>query len=190
MNRYPRYKDSRALRQLKENATWYLILGIGLIILGTLAVMFSLISTLMSLLYLGSLLVIVGLFEGVQAFKMSRWTGFFLHLLLSVFYTAGGIFIIMNPAASAVSLTLFLGIFFVISGILRIIFSLVGTAVFHRGWLFFNGVLTLMLGALIWYEWPYSSIWVIGTFIGIDMIITGWTWIMLSLMAKDLHLEN
>jgi uncharacterized membrane protein HdeD (DUF308 family) len=189
MNHYPRHKNPLALRQLKENENWYLILGIGLVILGTLAVMFSLISTIISILYLGAFFIVVGVFEAMQSFKMNRWTGFILHLLLAIFYVGSGIFIILNPAVGAVSLTLFLGIFFVLMGILRIIFSLIG-AVLHRGWLLLNGIITLLLGALIWYEWPYSSIWVIGTFVGIDTIITGWTWIMLSLRVKNLHIED
>lgn len=95
----------------------------------------------------------------------------------------------MNPKASATSLTLILGIFFVLSGLLRIIFSMVRDSP-HRGWLFINGILTLILGILIWYEWPYSGLWVIGTLVGIDTIINGWTWVMLSLIARKLKMHN
>ena len=59
----------------------------------------------------------------------------------------------------------------------------------HKGLLLFNGIITLILGILIWAEWPFSGLWVIGTLVGIDAIFTGWTWILLSLKAKNLKLE-
>ncbi len=173
------------LRQIQENRNWYLGLGIGLVVLGSLAIIFSFLSTLISVVYLGLLIIIVGIFEGVKAFKINLWANFFLHLFLSIFYIVGGFFITLNPALSALSLTLLLAIFFVVSGILRIIFGL-AKHVPHKGWLILNGVVTLALGLLIWYEWPYSGLWVIGTFIGIDAIFTGWTWIMLSMATKKL----
>jgi uncharacterized membrane protein HdeD (DUF308 family) len=56
----------------------------------------------------------------------------------------------------------------------------------HKGWILISGAITLLLGILIWAQWPYSGLWVIGTFIGIDMILTGITWVQLSLIAKNL----
>lgn len=177
--------NPHALKQLKKNSSWYLALGIGLVTLGSLATIFSFISTIVSVIYLGIFIIILGLFEGVKALKIHLWSNFFLHLFLSILYIIIGIFIILNPAASALSLTFLLSIFFVVSGIMRIIFGL-SKHVPHRIWLVINGIVTLILGLLIWYEWPYSGLWVIGTFIGIDTILTGWTWIMLSIEAKKL----
>lgn len=167
-------------QQLRENKNWYLFLGASLVVFGTLAVIFALTSTLVSVIYLGILLVILGLFEGIKSFKINRWSNFFLHLFLSILYIVGGIFIMLNPAINALTLTLLLAIFFVISGILKTIFALT-QQITHKGWLLLNGLLTLLLGILIWAEWPYSGLWVIGTLVGIDAIITGWTWIMLAL---------
>lgn len=174
-----------ALHQLKKNANWYLMLGIGLVILGTLAVMFSVASTLFSVMYLGALLVMVGIFEGIKSFKINLWGSFFLHVALAILYIACGIYMIVNPMANALALTLLLAIFFVVSGVLRIGFSFVKNLP-HRGWLLVNGILTLVLGLLIWQQWPSSGVWALGMLVGIDMIFTGWTWIMLSLRAKSL----
>jgi len=181
--------NSLFITQLKENWQWYLALGIGLAIVGTLAVIFSFMSTLISVIFLGSLLITLGIFEGIKSFKVNQWSGFFLHILLSVLYIVGGIFIVWNPLANAVSLTLLLAIFFVISGALRIYFAATHN-IPNKMWLFFNGAITVLLGILIWHELPFAGMWVIGTFIGIDMIFTGWTWIMLSLAARKMNPPN
>lgn len=172
-------------KQLKQNSDWFLMLGIGLVILGTLALIFSFKSTIFSIIYLGALLTIMGFFEGIKALKISQWSSFFLHLFLSILFVITGIFIISNPLVNAITLTLLLAIFFVVSGILRIIFAFAKN-VPHKNWLILNGIITLFLGLLIWAQWPVSGLWVIGAFVGIDAIFTGWTWIMLSLTAKKI----
>jgi len=181
--------DLSALNQLKTNWKWYLVLGIGLIIFGSLAAIFSIISTLVSVIYLGSFIIVLGFFEGAKSFKINKWSSFFLHLFLSILYIVGGFFILLNPTVNALSLTLLLAIFFIVAGILRIIFSF-SSNVPHKTWIFLNGILTLILGILIWRQWPYSGLWAIGTLVGIDAIFTGWTWIMLSLEAKNIKIEN
>lgn len=170
-------------KQLKENWQWYLALGIGLVIFGSLAIMFALTSTLVSVVYLGALLMILGIFEMIKSFKINKWGGFALHFSLGILYLVGGIFMVWHPLANAVTLTLLLAIFFIFSGIMRIFFALSHNMP-HKMWLLLNGVITLILGALIWYQLPTAGLWVIGTFLGIDMIFTGWTWIMLSLAAR------
>lgn len=184
------YKDKNlALEQLKENRHWYLGLGIGLVILGILALVFSLISTEIMVIYLGAVLVVFGFFEVLKALKINHWSNFFLHLFLGILYIVAGIFIVTNPLANALSLTLLLAIFFVVSGLVRIVFSFTNN-VHNNRWLLLNGIVTLLLGILIWAQWPYSGLWVIGTLIGIDAIFTGWTWIILSLQAKNIKVEN
>jgi uncharacterized membrane protein HdeD (DUF308 family) len=178
-----------ALEQLKQNWKWYLALGAGLVALGTLALMFSATTTFFSVMYLGIFLVIIGGFEAAQSFRINKWSSFALHLLLSVLYVIAGFFIALNPTLNALSLTLLLAIFFVVSGVARIIFSYTSHSP-YRGWLLLNGILTLILGILVWYQWPLSGFWVIGAFVGIDAIFTGWTWIALSLAAHNLAKNN
>ncbi len=108
--------------QLKENWGWFLALGIGLVILGTLAIIYSFTSTIFSVVYLGFLLIIIGLFEGVQSFKLSLWSSFFLHMFLGVLYCVAGLFIVLYPTINAVNITLLLALFFIVTGIAKIIF--------------------------------------------------------------------
>jgi len=85
---------------------------------------------------------------------------------------------------NAVTLTLLLAFFFAISGIAKIIFALAYDPP-HRGWIIFNGILSILLGILIWHQWPVSGLWVIGLFVGIDALFTGWSWIILASTIKE-----
>lgn len=177
----------RAVKQLKENSAWYLALGLGHLLLGSLFIFYSFTATVISMLYLGAMLVIVGVFEGIKATKMNQWGTFFLHVFLAILYGAMGIFIMINPIPNAITFTLFLAVFFVISGVVKTMFALTHHLP-HKPWVLLNGILTTILGILIWQQWPYSGIWVIGMFCGIDMLFTGLSWIQLSMMAKEIKL--
>lgn len=174
-----------SLNQLRENRGWYLALGISLVVLGTLAIFYSYVSTIFSVIYFGAFLSILGIFEGIQALKMRKWGTFFLHLILSALFIIGGAYIALFPTINAISLTLLLAAFLIASGILKIIFSFDRT-IPYKGWLVLNGISSLLLGILIWLQWPLSGLWVIGLLTGIDAIFTGWAWIMLAISAKKL----
>jgi uncharacterized membrane protein HdeD (DUF308 family) len=173
------------LEEFRHNWGWFLVLGVALVILGTVALGWSVFVTLASILFFGWLLIFAGALETIQAFWQRKWGGFFLHLLGGILSVVVGIIIVANPGAGALVLTLVMAVFFMVAGLFRIITALV-TRFPHWGWLLFSGLITLGLGLLIWRQWPLSGLWVIGTFIGIDMIITGWTWIMLSLAGRRL----
>lgn len=175
-----------ALKQLRDNWSWYFMIGLGFVALGMLALYFSLASTIISVIYLGIIFIAVGLFEGAFALKINQWGSYLLHLFLCVVFVIGGAYMIYNPVFNAISLTLFLAILFVISGIARI-FTALTQHVPHKTMLLFNGILSLALGILIWYQWPSSGLWVIGMFLGINLLFTGWTLILLSWRAKQLN---
>lgn len=177
-----------AIKQLKDNWGWYLALGISLVIVGTLALMYSYTTTIFSVLYLGMIMILLGGLEVAQSFSLSKWGSLFLHLFLGILFVATGLFVINNPAMNALSLTLFLAVFFVVSGIAKIFFA-IQHHVPHKNWLIFNGVITALLGILIWQQWPTSGLWVIGMMVGIDTIMSGWRCIMLALAAKDLKVN-
>ena len=174
-----------SVAQLRKNWVWYLTLGIGLVIVGFLAVAYSFTSTVFSMTMLGMVFIVAGIFEGIKSVKINLWGSFFLHLLLSLLYLVSGVFVMQYPIANAISLTLFLAILFVMSGILKIFFALT-KPVPHKEWLLLNGVITIVLGVLIWQQWPGSGLWVIGMLLGIDLLVTGWTWILLACAARNL----
>jgi uncharacterized membrane protein HdeD (DUF308 family) len=173
------------LEEFRRNATWFLVLGVILVILGFIAVGRSVSVTLASMYFFGWLLVIGGVVEAVQVFWQRQWGGFFFHLLSGVLYVVVGFMVLNNPEAGAVALTLLIALFFLIAGAFRIIVAL--TMRFPEWhWLLLNGAISLLLGLLIWKQWPSSALWVIGLFIGIELIFTGGAWVMLSLAARRL----
>jgi uncharacterized membrane protein HdeD (DUF308 family) len=95
---------------------------------------------------------------------------------------------VTNPTESAVLLTLLIAMFLVFEGVFRIVAALAARYP-HWGWVLFNGLISVLLGILIWRQWPYSGLWVIGLFIGIEMLLNGWSLVMLSLSARKLPEE-
>ena len=175
---------SALMQQLKENQRRFFWLGISLIILGTLAVMFSTISTEIFVVYFGAFLIMLGFFEGTKAWNMRLWRGFFaLHVLTGFLFVVAGIFMLINPLENAIMLTLFWSIFFMVSGAVRIIAALTQHMP-HWGLVIFGGALNIVLGALIFWQWPCSGTWAIGLFVGIDVLLAGWSLVMLSSMVK------
>lgn len=164
----------RILEDLRHQWGWFLALGIALIILGTVAIIHSVTATITSVLLLGFLLLVGGLIQVFHAAWAPKWKGFLLQLLAGVLQSVVGLLMIAHPGLGALSLTLMLASLFMALGFYRIL-----TAVLVKppraGWMVFGGILNIVLGALIWWQWPISALWIIGTFIGVDLIISGWT---------------
>ena len=137
------HMDDRALLQVKNNWGYFVGLGVALLITGSLATMFAYTATMATMVYLGFFMMIAGFFEGVKAFKLHKWSGFFMHMFLAVLYTIVGIFVVSNPAENALSFTLLMALLFIVSGIMRMIFAF-DRHVLHPWWLFFNGLITLL----------------------------------------------
>lgn len=172
--------------ELRRNWGWFLVLGIVLIVLGTIALGSALVMTITSVFFFGWILIVGGVLEAVHAFWREKgWGGFFLDLLTGILYVVAGWMMVTNPQESAVLLTLVIAMFLVFEGVFRIVASLAARYP-HRGWVLFNGVISLILGISIWQRWPYSGLWVIGLFVGIEMLLNGWSLVMLSLSARNL----
>ena len=170
------------LEALRKQWKWFLFMGM-MIVLGFLAIGAATTVTIVSVVMLGSLLLIGGIIQTLYAFWMRQWSGFFFSLLAGIVYSVTGFLLLMHPMAGALSLTLLLAAFYMVGGIFRIIGSIMMR--FEQwGWALFSGIVKLGLGILIWMGWPETGLWVFGLFIGIDLIFYGWFWVLLSLSAK------
>jgi uncharacterized membrane protein HdeD (DUF308 family) len=176
---------STGIEEVRKHSTWFLLLGIALVVVGIIAVGSAVAMTIVSVMFLGWLLIIGGLFEVIHGFRHRPWSGFFINLLGGVLYAVVGVVMVTNPALAAVTLTLLIAIMLIVAGVFRL-FIAFSTPLHHRGWLILNGAISILLGAMIWSSWPLSGLWVIGLFIGIDMIFDGWTEIALALSARKL----
>lgn len=172
-------------RDFHKNWLSFFLLGILLVILGILAIASAHFVTLTSIIFLGFMLAIGGVLQIIYAFRVRKGQGFALTLLSGLLYGIVGLEFIFHPAASAAAVTLLLAAFYAVTGLFKIITSLTTHAV-QWGWLLFSGIVSFILGALIWSEWPYTGLWFIGLVVGIDLLFLGWFWIVLSLQARSL----
>jgi len=174
--------------ELRRSWGWYLVLGIALVALGAIAIGSAFLMTIASVFFFGWILLIGGVMEVVHAFWHKRWAGFFLDLLTGILYVVAGWMMITNPQESALLLTLLIAMFLVFQGVFRIVAAL-AVRYPHWGWVLLDGVVSLLLGVLIWRRWPVSGLWVIGLFVGIEMLLNGWSLVMLGLTGRNLPEE-
>ena len=120
-----------------------------------------------------------GIGEIIGSFWVGRWSGMVIHLLIGVLYSLVGMMIIDQPESAAIQITLIIAVFLMVAGAFRVVFA-VSEQFPGRGWVLVNGAVTFMLGLFIYKQWPASGLWVIGLFIGIDLIFNGWAWVMLA----------
>ncbi len=161
---------------------WLLTLGILMILLGSIAMGDSLAVTLISVLLLGWLLVGSGILHVVNLFRHTE-TRTFPHILNAIFDIVAGLYFVAHPGLGAVTLTLVLAAFLVISGATRIV------AVFQANlpqkfWPVLDGLLSIVLGLMLWLHWPATGLWFIGFAISIGLIFRGWAWVMIALALR------
>jgi uncharacterized membrane protein HdeD (DUF308 family) len=173
------------LKDLRDNWLWFLILGIALIVLGIAALSYSFAAGIATALFFGFFLVVGGIFHIAGAFFTRGWGGFFLSLLAGVLELALGVIFIEHPIDALIVYTLLLAAVFFIEGLFWILAALAG-GFRNWGWVLLSGVITLLLGVLIWRQWPISGLWVVGTFIGVNMICNGATYVAVGLRARRL----
>lgn len=176
------------LEALKNEWWWFLLLGLGLVLLGVVSLSSALITGLVTetmVVFFGVLLLMGGVGQLISAFWAGRWSGFLLSLVMGLLYVVTGFVIVDRPLAGALALTLVLAMMLLVGGIFRIVSALMLR--FHNwGWPLLNGVISVLLGLLIYKQLPEAAFWVIGTFVGIELIFNGWSWVMLGLGLRAL----
>lgn len=164
---------------------WFFAFGVLLIGLGIAAVTAPLVATLTAELMFGWLLVISGIAHGIHAFKGRNWKGSLLQILLGVFSLAVGIMLLIYPLQGVLTLTLVLAAFFAAEGIVKIIMAVQLRSTPKWGWLLLSGLLALLLGVLIWIEFPGTAAWVLGVLLGVDLMVSGVVLIILALAYRS-----
>ena len=161
-----------------------LVLSIILIIFGLLAIAIPFAASVGIVIIVGWLLLFDGFAQAVHAFQSNGSGHFAWKLLVAVLYVAAGIYLIARPALGVAGFTLALGIFFLAEGISDVVAYFSMRTTVGSGWILLDGVITLLLGLMIWNQWPSSSLWVIGTLVGISMLMTGTTRLMMALAFR------
>jgi uncharacterized membrane protein HdeD (DUF308 family) len=171
---------------VRKVSGWSMVWGILMFICGILAISLPLASSIGIVIVLAWLILFAGVSHLIFAFQCHSVGGFLWQLLLAVVYGIAGIYMLMNPLLGVLTLTLVLAVFLLVEGVLEIAFYFGIRRVRHAGWVLFDGIITLILGILIWAQWPSSSVWVIGTLVGISLMFSGISRFMLSLAVRNI----
>jgi uncharacterized membrane protein HdeD (DUF308 family) len=158
--------------------------AILLIGFGFLAIALPLGTSLGVILVVSWLIILSGGFQFIHAFQSKGAGSIAWKLLVAVVYLIAGLYFLLHPLLGLASFTLALAFFFVAEGVVDLIAYFQNSSAAGSGWILLDGIVTLLLGILVWRHWPSTSGWVIGTLVGISMLMTGTTRLMLSLAAR------
>lgn len=159
---------------------WMLALGVVYLITGFVALGSVAVATVASVLLVGVMMIIAGVAEVINAFQIKTWGKLLLCALLGALYIVAGFVTFENTALGAVVLTLMLGASLVAAGIMRLILAFSMKHATPRFWLAISGVITLLIGLLILVRWPINSVYILGLFLSLDLIVAGASWIGIS----------
>ncbi len=176
---------TEVLGDVKKNWGWFLALGILFIILGFIGLGMVLALTIASVLFLGVLLLIGAVAQIINVFRGKGWKSMALHILSAILYAVAGVMILINPLIASIVFTLVLGFIILIIGIARIVMAFHIKGMKGWGWPLVSGIISVLLGILIIGQWPISGLWVIGLFVAIEMIVSGWSYIFVALAARE-----
>jgi uncharacterized membrane protein HdeD (DUF308 family) len=165
---------------------WSIGLSILMIVAGILAIAMPPAAGLAVSLVVAWLLLISGGMHLVFAWHTRTAGAAVWEVLLGLVYALTGIYLLAQPAAGLAALTLALAIYLFMEAVLEFALFSFLRRLPGAGWLLFDGVVTLILAVLIWRTWPSSTEWVIGTLVGISMLFSGTTRLMLSLSVRQL----
>ena len=170
------------IKQEAGTAKW---VGVLLLITGFLALIAPFAAGLSIALLVGVLFIISGLAQLVIVFKAGSFGRGLLLAVLALLSLVAGVYMVMQPVAALATLTLFLAGYFIASGVIEAIGAFGAKPASGWGWLLFGGIVSILLGVMIWRQFPLSGAWAIGTLVGVRMIMSGWTLIAVGSLAKD-----
>jgi uncharacterized membrane protein HdeD (DUF308 family) len=169
------------LAPLRAKSGWIIALGVVYVLAGLIALSSVVFATVVTVFVVGVMMLIAGVAEVINAFQIKTWGKFLLWLLLGALYIVAGFVTFENPLLAAALLTLVLGFALIASGIMRIILAFNMKQESPWVWVALSGVITLLLGLIIVGHWPVSGLYILGLFLGIDLVIAGASWIGIGL---------
>lgn len=176
---------------IKKSINGSLWIGALLTVLGIVAIALPNFSTIVTETWIALILISAGAAKLVYAFQNREGDqGFIWKLLLSLLYIATGIMLFVYPLTGVITLTLLIGSFLLTEGTFELILAFRLRPQKNWTWALGNGIITLILGAMIMFQWPFNAPWLIGTLVGVSVLFTGVSRVMLSLNAKNALKES
>ena len=169
---------------------WSILWSIVLVIFGLLAIALPLATSFGVVLIIGWLLILSSVIQLLHAFQSKGIGSIFWKCAVALLYLGAGTYFLFQPLLGVVTVTLVIGIFFLAEAAMDFVAYFQIRKFRGSGWILFDGIGTFLLGFLIWMQWPWSSAWAIGTLVGISMLMTGVTRLMITLTARRLGEED
>lgn len=185
--RKPGEHIASSLGALKAHWGWFVVIGIALVALGAIALVHTLTATLISVIFIGTLMLIGAAGQLIHAWRVKDWSGFVFWTLSGLLYAAAGAVALVNPFAGAALLTLLLGATLIGSGAFRLWVWFNNRGQQGWSWLAFSGIITLGIGLLIAIGWPDNSLWILGLLLGFDLLFQGWSLLFTGLALRKLR---
>jgi len=174
---------------VRQSSRLSIVWGILLIVFGTVAIGSPFLAAVAVNVAIAWLIVLAGAVHVMLAFRAHGAGSMIWKLLVGLAYLFFGAYLILHPVLGVASLTLVVASLFLIEGILNIILFFKMRSLGGSSWVLADGLITLLLGLMIYMQWPSSSAWAIGILVGVSMIISGVTRVMLSLAARKATVE-
>lgn len=169
---------------VRQASTWSVVWGVLLVICGFVAIASPFVAAIAVNVIIAWLIVLAGIVHLIVAFHSHGAGSVIWKLLVGLAYIAAGVYMILYPAIGVATLTLLLAGLFFVEGVLNIVLFFQMRSLGGSGWMLVDGIITLVLGGMIYMQWPASSAWAIGTLVGVSMIISGVSRVMLSLAVR------
>jgi uncharacterized membrane protein HdeD (DUF308 family) len=171
---------------IKKASGWFIAMAVVFILLGMMAIIEPGIAGLAATILVGWLLVFGGGAHFVAAFSGGGAGRVIWQILIGIVYIVGGLYFLTHPLLGLGTLTLLLAVIILMEAVFEIIAYFRTRGQEGSGWLLVNALITLLLGGLIWFHWPSSSVWAIGILVGVNLLMTGFSRLMFGLAARKL----
>jgi uncharacterized membrane protein HdeD (DUF308 family) len=172
---------------LRAKWGWIVALGVVYLIAGLVALGSILAATVASVFLVGIMMIVAGVAEIINAFQTKGWGKFLIWALLGALYIVAGFVTFENPLFAAAVLTLILGGALVASGLVRVFLAFSMKRESPWVWVLVSSIVTMLLGLLILAHWPVSSVYTLGLFLGLDLVMAGAAWIGLGVALRRGH---
>jgi uncharacterized membrane protein HdeD (DUF308 family) len=170
----------------KKFTRWYILAAVLFIILGLFAIIEPARAAVGIALLLGWILIFGGVAHFIATFKGGGVTRVLFQILSAVVFVLGGLYFLTHTTLAMGTLTVLLAIVILAAGVFDIITYFRLQREHPSGWILLNGIVALVLGGLIWVHWPSSSVWAIGTLVGVNLLMTGITRLIFGLAGRRL----
>ncbi len=163
-----------AMREtVKRHWVWYLIQGALMVLAGVLALIYPVISSVAVIVFLGWLMIISGVVQGISLIGTTHVPHFWLQLISVALFVIVGLLFLRNPGEGLLTLTLLLIVLFMVEGISKVILSLTIRPFPNWGWVCASGVIGILLSLYLWASIPVTAVWLLGVLLGIALISEG-----------------